>query len=743
MKYDFNEWTGFKGDTWRNEINVRDYIISNFTYYDGDDSFLCESSDKTKKLFEKVKKLMNDEIKKGGVLDIDGENISTIVSHKPGYIDEDLETIVGLQTDKPLKRSIMPFGGIRIVEKAFEEYGYKLDENIVKIFDEYRKTHNQGVFDVYTTEMRKARKSHILTGLPDAYGRGRIIGDYRRVALYGTDILIAEKQASLKKKEDFPMIEEVIRLREEMSDQIKALRELTQMAKLYGFDISKPAQNAKEAVQWTYFAYLGAIKEQNGAAMSIGRISTFLDIYIERDLKLGLLNEDEAQELIEQLVIKLRMVRFLRTKEYSNLFSGDPNWVTESIGGMSDEGIPLVTKSSYRILNTLLNLGPAPEPNITVLWSENLPKNFKDFCAKISIRTSSIQYENDDLMRKYYGDDYAIACCVSPMKIGKQMQFFGARCNLAKLLLYAINNGKDEISFEQVGPQIGEVLTEYLDYDTVISNYDKMMEWCSKLYINTLNVIHYMHDKYSYESLQMSLHDDEVYRTMACGIAGLSVAVDSLSAIKYAKVKPIKDEQGIIIDFDVQGDYPKFGNDDDRVDDIAKKLQKMFMDKLEEHLTYRNATPTMSVLTITSNVVYGENTGTTPDGRLEGEPFAPGANPMYNRETNGIASALNSLSKLNYDESQDGISYTFSVVPTTLGSDEISRVNNLVTMLDIYFSKMSQHINVNVINKETLLDAMEHPENYPQLTVRVSGYAVNFVKLSRKHQEDILARTFF
>ncbi len=743
MKYDFEQWTGFNGDTWKNEINVRDFILKNYTPYLEGEEFLVSSSYNTMELFEKVKKLLTQEMNNNGVLDVDKNIISNITSHIPGYIDKDYEVIVGLQTDKPLKRSIMPFGGIRMVEKAFDEYGYKLDDDVIKIFDEYRKTHNQGVFDVYTEEMRKARKSHILTGLPDAYGRGRIIGDYRRVALYGTKILINEKIIGMKSTESLDMTEDVIRKREEMSEQIKALKALTKMALDYGYDISVPANSAKEAVQWTYFAYLAAIKEQNGAAMSIGRVSTFLDVYIEKDLKNGTLTEEGAQELIDQLVIKLRMVRFLRTKEYSNLFSGDPNWVTESIGGITQDSRPLVTKNSFRMLHTLENLGPAPEPNLTVLWSEKLPKGFKDYCAKISILTSSIQYENDDLMRPYYGDDYAIACCVSPMRVGKQMQFFGARCNLAKLLLYSINDGKDELSFVQVGPSIGKVDDEYLDYDKVMKNYDLMMEWCAKLYINTLNVIHYMHDKYSYESLQMALHDDDVVRTMACGIAGLSVAVDSLSAIKYAKVKPIRNEEGIIVDFDVEGDFPKFGNDDDRVDQIAIKVQKMFMEKLEKQKTYKEAIPTMSILTITSNVVYGENTGTTPDGRLEGEPFAPGANPMYNRECCGIGAALCSLSKLDYDKSKDGISYTFSVIPNTLGKNIDERVKNLRLLLDSYFLKSSQHINVNVLNKEMLLDAMEHPENYPQLTIRVSGYAVNFVKLSRKHQEDILQRTFF
>ncbi|MCX8074618.1 MAG: formate C-acetyltransferase [Clostridia bacterium] len=743
MKYEFNAWTSFIGDTWKNEINVRDFIVNNYTYYDKDDTFLSEPTQKTEKLFSKIQSLMSQERDNNGIYKIDQNIVSSITSHGPGYIDKDLEVIFGLQTDEPLKRAIMPFGGIRMVEKAFEEYGYKLDAEIIKIFDEYRKTHNQGVFDVYTSAMKKARKSAIITGLPDAYGRGRIIGDYRRVALYGIDILVDDKKKQLLDLEKLVMLDENIRLREEITDQIKALENLVKMASSYGFDISKPATNAKEAVQWTYFAYLGAIKEQNGAAMSIGRISNFLDIYIERDLQNGVITESEAQEYIDQLVIKLRIVRFLRTKEYNALFSGDPNWITESIGGINVYGKPLITKTSYRMLHTLVNLGPAPEPNLTVLWSERLPEPFKKFCAKISITTSSIQYENDDLMNKYYGDDYAIACCVSPMKIGKQMQFFGARCNIAKLLLYAINAGKDEISFEQIGPNISLNNGEYLQYDEVMKCYQKMMQWCTKLYIDTLNVIHYMHDKYSYESLQMALHDKDVHRTMACGIAGLSVAVDSLSAIKYAKVKPIKNDFGIITDFEVDGDYPKFGNDDDRVDEIARQIQKMFMENLKKHKTYRNAETTMSILTITSNVVYGEKTGSTPDGRYKGEPFAPGANPMYNREKNGIGATLCSLSKLRYEDSMDGISYTFSAVPSTLGNDLNARVDNLVLLLDSYFAKQSQHININVLNKDVLIDAMENPDKYPNLTIRVSGYAVNFIKLSRKHQEDILSRTFF
>ena len=737
------EWENFKGDLWKQEINVKDFISKNFESYLGDETFLESSTEKTLQLFEKIKELMNKELEKGGVLDVETKKISTITSHGPGYLDKDLEVIVGFQTDKPLKRGLMPFGGIRMVEKSFEEYGYTLDNDISKIFNEYRKTHNQGVFDAYTSQMRKARKSHVLTGLPDAYGRGRIIGDYRRIALYGTTFLINKKIEGIKASEDEVMTEEIIRKREELTEQVRALNSLEKMAMSYGFDITVPAKNAQEATQWTYFGYLAAIKEQNGAAMSIGRISTFLDIYINRDISRGILDEKGAQEIIDQLVLKLRMVRFLRTREYNNLFSGDPNWVTESIGGMAEDNRPLVTKTSYRMLNTLINLGPAPEPNLTVLWSTKLPESFKKFCTKISIETSSIQYENDDIMSKWYGDDYAIACCVSPMRVGKQMQFFGARCNLAKLLLYAINDGRDEISGAQVGPKVGKITTQYLDYDEVMEKYKVMIDWIAKLYINTLNIIHYMHDKYSYEAIQMALHDDEVIRTMACGIAGLSVVADSLSAIKYSKVEPLRNEEGLIVDFFIQGDHPTFGNDDERVDSIAHDIQTMFMDALKKQKTYRNSIATMSILTITSNVVYGENTGTTPDGRFVGEAFAPGANPMYNREKNGIVAAMSSLSKLEYASSQDGISYTFSALPTTLGKDIIERKSNLAVLLDTYFTKGSQHINVNVLNKELLYDAMVYPEKYPQLTVRVSGYAVNFVKLTRKQQEDIVSRTFF
>lgn len=734
-------WRGFTKGNWNIEIDLRNFISLNYTPYEGDEAFLKGATKNTKGLMNKVNELLKKEILNGGVLDIDTDTISTITSHGKGYIDERLEKIVGLQTDAPLKRALLPFGGIRMAKKACEAYGKKVSENILNIFPEYRKTHNDGVFDVYTEEMRAAKRAGIITGLPDAYGRGRIIGDYRRVALYGVDRLIAEKKEDKRKFEYSYMDEESIRIREELSEQIKALDELKEMAKTYGYDISNPAKNSREAVQWLYFAYLGAVKEQNGAATSIGRISTFLDIYFERDLKEGTITEEEVQELVDHLIIKLRIVRFLRTPEYDKLFSGDPTWITESIGGMGLDGRTLVTKSSYRILNTLLNLGPAPEPNLTVLWSKALPEPFKRFCAKISIATSSIQYENDDLMREYWGDDYGIACCVSAMRLGKQMQFFGARCNLAKALLYSINGGKDEITGEQIAPFTTPIETEYLDYNDVLKRLDKILEWVASLYINTLNIIHTMHDKYAYERLQMALHESHVIRTMACGIAGLSVAADSLSAIKYAKVKPIHNDKNIIVDYQIEGDYPKFGNDDDRVDTIARDLVKLFMDKLRKQKTYRSATQTLSILTITSNVVYGEKTGSTPDGRKGGEPFAPGANPMNGRDTNGALAALNSVAKLPYKYALDGISYTFSIIPKALGRDENSRIQNLVSLLDGYFLKNGHHINVNVFEKETLIDAMENPQKYPQLTIRVSGYAVNFIKLTRKQQLDVISRT--
>jgi formate C-acetyltransferase len=736
----FEQWKGFTSGTWTQEINVRDFIHKNYTPYAGDESFLASPTERTETLWDKVKFLMQQEREKG-VLDADTKVVSTITSHAPGYIAQELEQIVGLQTDQPLKRAIMPFGGIRVAKKALESYGYQLDPQTEEIF-KYRKTHNDGVFDGYTRAMKKARHSGIITGLPDAYGRGRIIGDYRRVALYGVDRLIADKKAQLESLELDAIDESVIQLREEICEQIRALGELKAMAAGYGFDISQPAANAKEAVQWTYFAYLGAVKEQNGAAMSLGRVATFLDIYCDRDLKNGTLAEGEAQELIDHFVMKLRMVRFLRTPDYNELFSGDPTWVTEAIGGMSLDGRPLVTKNSFRFLHTLSNLGPAPEPNLTILWSEQLPANFKRYCAKVSAETCSIQYENDDLMRPEYGDDYGIACCVSAMRIGKQMQFFGARANLAKALLYAINGGKDEKAGDQVAPEFEPITSEYLDYDEVMAKFDVLMEWLAKLYINTLNVIHYMHDKYCYERLEMALHDRDILRTMACGVAGLSVVADALSAIKYAKVKVIRNESGLAVDYQIEGDYPKYGNNDDRVDSIATKLVEDFMNKLRQNKTYRNAVPTQSILTITSNVVYGKKTGNTPDGRKAGEPFAPGANPMHGRDTKGAIAALESVAKLPYEHAQDGISYTFSIVPQALGKTDENRFNNLVGMLDGYFHNGGHHININVLNRETLLDAIDHPEKYPQLTIRVSGYAVNFIKLTREQQLDVIQRTF-
>ena len=741
---DFKQWEGFnyQGE-WTKEIDVRGFIQANYTPYEGDDKFLSKPTEKTKKLWNEVLELYKKERENNGVLDVDTKTPSGINAYAPGYVDKELEEIVGLQTDAPLRRAIMPNGGIRIVEKSCESYGYKVDPEIEYIYHNLRKTHNDGVFSVYTPDIRAARSSHLLTGLPDGYGRGRIIGDYRRVALYGVDVLIAEKKEELNILDSDEMTDEIINQREEVNAQISALNELKEMAKSYGFDISVPASNAKEAFQWLYFGYLGAIKDQNGAAMSLGRTSTFLDIYIERDLKNGTLTEELAQELMDQFVMKLRLVRFLRAPEYNALFSGDPVWVTESIGGMGIDGRTLVTKNSFRVLHTLVNLGPAPEPNLTVLWSKNLPQAFKNFCADISIKTSSIQYENDDLMRITLGDDYGIACCVSAMKIGKQMQFFGARANLAKALLYAINGGRDEKTGKQVTPKFAPITSEYLDYDEVVEKFDNMMEYVAKIYIKALNMIHYMHDKYSYEALEMALHDKErdILRTMACGIAGLSVAADSLSAIKYAKVKVIRDETGLAVDYQVEGDFPKYGNDDDRVDDIAVNIVKSFMKKLEKHHTYRNSRATLSVLTITSNVVYGKNTGNTPDGRRDGEPFGPGANPLHGRDTNGALAVMNTIAKLPYEYSEDGISYTFSITPATLGKDEESKVKNLSNMLDGFFIQTGHHINVNVFDRSLLLDAMEHPENYPQLTIRVSGYAVNFVKLTREQQLDVINRT--
>ena len=738
----FKEWDGFnKHVDWTDEINVRDFIQANYTPYTGDSAFLANPTNRTKQLWDEVLVLYKLENEKGGVLDADVSTPSSVNAYEPGYINKSLEQIVGLQTDKPLKRAIMPNGGIRIVEKSCEAYGYQVDDKIKEIYSKYRKTHNDGVFDVYTPDIRAARSSHLLTGLPDGYGRGRIIGDYRRVALYGVDYLINKKKEDLLNINPDEFTEEVIRNREEISEQIKALNDLKKMAEKYGFDISVPASNAKEAIQWLYFGYLGAVKDQNGAAMSIGRTSTFLDIYIERDLNNSTLTEEQAQELMDHFIMKLRLVRFLRTPEYNELFSGDPVWVTESIGGMGIDGRTLVTKNSYRVLHSLINLGPAPEPNLTVVWSKNLPENFKKYCSGISIKTSAIQYENDDLMRITLGDDYGIACCVSPMKIGKQMQFFGARANLAKTLLYAINGGKDENSGKQIAPKFEPITSEYLDYNEVMEKFDTMMDYVAKIYIKALNIIHYMHDKYSYEALEMALHDNEIYRTMACGIAGLSAVADSLSAIKYAKVKVIRNEAGLAINYEVEGDFPKYGNDDDRVDNIAVELIKTFEKKLEKHQTYRNSKPTLSVLTITSNVVYGKATGNTPDGRNSGEPFGPGANPLHGRDIEGALAVMNTIAKLPFDYASDGISFTFAITPTTLGKDENTQITNLSNILDGYFMQTGHHINVNVFNRQLLEDAMEHPEKYPQLTIRVSGYAVNFVKLTKEQQLDVIHRT--
>ena len=739
---DFEQWKGCEKGEWKRQIDVRSFIQKNYTPYVGDSSFLTGTTEKTKKLWDEVLELYKKEHDaQGGVLDIDTKTISTVSSHEAGYIDKDLEEIVGVQTDAPLKRAIMPFGGIRIVEKSCEAYGREVDPETDRIFHTARKTHNDGVFDVYTPDIRAARSSHLITGLPDGYGRGRIIGDYRRVALYGVDTLIEEKKEELEILNVDDFTEKVIREREEISEQIKALNQLKVMAQKYGYDISRPAGNAKEAIQWLYFGYLGAVKDQNGAAMSIGRTSTFLDIYIERDLKNGTLTEEQAQELMDHFVMKLRLVRFLRTPEYNELFSGDPVWVTESIGGMGIDGRTLVTKNSFRVLHTLENLGPAPEPNLTILWSTRLPEGFKRYTANLSIKTSSIQYENDDVMRATLGDDYGIACCVSPMKIGKQMQFFGARANLAKTLLYAINGGRDEKSGKQVTPKFAPITSEYLDYDEVIEKFDQMMDYVAKIYIKALNAIHYMHDKYSYEAIEMALHDKDIIRTMACGIAGLSVVADSLSAIKYAKVKVIRDETGLAVDYQIEGEYPQFGNDDDRVDNIAVEVVRRFLNKLKKHPTYRESKQTLSILTITSNVVYGKATGNTPDGRREGAPFGPGANPLHGRDVNGALAVMNSIAKLPFEDSEDGISFTFAITPATLGQDEETKVSNLVSMLDGYFAETGHHINVNVFDRALLEDAMEHPEKYPQLTIRVSGYAVNFTKLTREQQLDVINRT--
>ena len=731
----------FNKGSWNREIDVRNFIQKNYTPYNGDSSFLAGPTERTRKLWEKLSAQMKVERERGGVYDIDEHTISTITSHQPGYIDQELETIVGLQTDEPLKRAIMPFGGIRLVYNSLDAYGRKMDPEIANVF-KYRKTHNDGVFDAYTDEMKKARHTGIITGLPDAYGRGRIIGDYRRVPLYGVDFLIEQKKEAKKLLVYDIMDSPTIRLREEISEQIRALGELKEMAASYGFDISGPAKDTREAIQWLYFGYLAAVKEQNGAAMSLGRVSTFLDCYAERDLAEGRYTEEQIQEFVDHFIMKLRIVRFLRTPAYDELFSGDPTWVTEALGGMSLDGRHMVTKMSYRFLHTLVNLGPAPEPNLTILWSQRLPEPFKQFCAEISIATSSIQYENDDLMREKFGDDYGIACCVSAMRIGKQMQFFGARANLAKALLYALNGGKDERYGDQVGPELAPVTSEVLQYDEVLRKFDAICDWLSKLYINTLNIIHYMHDKYAYERIEMALHDESILRTSACGLAGLSVVVDSLSAIKYAKVRPIRNEQGLITDFEIEGDFPKYGNNDPAVDDIAVMVVKSFMQKLSRHRTYRDSKPTMSILTITSNVVYGKKTGSTPDGRKGGEPFAPGANPMHGRDTHGCVASMKSVAKLPYDYSEDGISYTFSIVPGALGKTEQDKVDNLAALLDGYFADEGHHINVNVLNREVLLDAMDHPELYPQLTIRVSGYAVNFIKLTREQQLDVIHRTF-
>ena len=740
---DFTQWNGFTKGAWTKKIDVRSFIQKNYTPYEGDESFLANATDRTNELWNNVLELYRKERENGGVLDADTKTPSAINAYEAGYINRDLEQIVGLQTDAPLKRAIMPNGGIRIVEKSAESYGLKVDPETDYIYHNLRKTHNDGVFSVYSPDIRAARSSHLITGLPDGYGRGRIIGDYRRVALYGVDVLIQEKKEELDVLNVDEFTETIIREREEISDQIKALNDLKLMAQKYGFDISVPACNSREAIQWLYFGYLGAIKDQNGAAMSIGRTSTFLDIYIERDLRAGYITESDAQELVDHFVMKLRLVRFLRAPEYNALFSGDPVWVTESIGGMGIDGRTLVTKNSFRILHTLTTLGPAPEPNLTVLWSTRLPEAFKRYATRLSIETSSIQYENDDLMRITLGDDYGIACCVSAMRIGKQMQFFGARANLAKALLYAINGGRDELTGNQVAPKFEGITSEYLDFNEVMEKFDFMMEYVAKIYIKALNAIHYMHDKYSYEALEMALHDreEDILRTMACGIAGISVVADSLSAIKYARVKTIRNEDGLVVNYEIEGDFPKYGNDDDRVDKLAVDLVKTFLQKLQKHYTYRNSKHTLSILTITSNVVYGKKTGNTPDGRKAGEPFGPGANPLHGRDTNGSLAVLNTIAKLPYEYAEDGISYTFAITPAALGKEDDERVTNLVNMLDGYFYKTGHHINVNVFDRALLEDAMEHPEKYPQLTIRVSGYAVNFIKLTREQQLDVIHRT--
>ena len=740
-------WRGFAPGLWMEEINVRDFIQRNYQVYEGDDAFLEGPTESTKELWEKVLKLSREEMEKGGVLDMDTEIISGILSHGPGYLEKEQEKIVGFQTDKPFKRALQPYGGIRMAVKACQENGYQVSPKVIDFFTKYRKTHNDGVFDAYTPQMRACRSSHIITGLPDAYGRGRIIGDYRRVALYGVDRLILDKEQQKEETRE-TMYSPVIREREELSEQIRALKELKELGTLYGYDISEPAQNLREAVQWLYFGYLAAIKEQNGAAMSLGRTSTFLDIYAERDLKEGALTEKEVQELVDHFVMKLRLVKFARTPEYNALFSGDPTWVTESIGGMGIDGRPLVTKMSFRYLHTLENLGTAPEPNLTVLWSVRLPEKFKQFCARTSVRSSSIQYENDDLMRVTHGDDYAIACCVSSMRVGKEMQFFGARANLAKCLLYAINGGVDEVSKKQVGPAYRPILSDYLEYGEVMERFEAMMEWLAGVYVNALNIIHYMHDRYCYERIQMALHDRQVVRWFATGIAGLSVVTDSLSAIRYAKVRVLRDENGLAVDYKVEGEFPKYGNNDERADEIAGEVVHRFMQKIRKNHTYRDSIPTTSILTITSNVVYGKNTGATPDGRKAGEPFAPGANPMHNRDCCGAVASLSSVSTLPFVDAQDGISNTFSIVPDALGRGkegveaEQVQAENLVRLLDGYMEKGGHHLNVNVFTRETLLDAQKHPEKYPQLTIRVSGYAVNFHRLTKEQQDEVISRTF-
>ncbi|MGF1739822.1 formate C-acetyltransferase [Vibrio profundum] len=748
-----NAWQDFESGVWQNEVNVRDFIQRNYTPYQGDETFLVtEGTKATQALWGKVMEGIKEENRTKAPLDFDTSVVSTITSHDAGYIEQELETIVGLQTDAPLKRAILPYGGIRMVEGSCKVYGRELDPQISKVFNEYRRTHNSGVFDIYTPEILKCRKSGVLTGLPDAYGRGRIIGDYRRIALYGIDFLTQDKRAQVaslqEKLESGEDLQMTMQLREELAEQVRALQDMKTMANKYGYDISAPATSAQEAIQWTYFGYLAAVKSQNGAAMSLGRTSTFLDIYIERDIAEGKLTEAQAQELIDHFVMKLRMVRFLRTPEYDELFSGDPIWATEALGGMGIDGRTLVTRSNFRFLNSLYTMGPSPEPNMTVLWSEQLPEGFKKFCAKVSIDTSSIQYENDDLMRPdFQSDDYAIACCVSPMVIGKHMQFFGARANLAKTLLYVINGGMDEKLKIQVGPEMPKITDEILNYDDVWAKMDHFMGWLAKHYVTALNAIHYSHDKYSYEAALMALHDRDVERTMACGIAGLSVAADSLAAIKYAKVKPIRDEDGVAIDFDIEGDYPKFGNNDERVDDIACQLVERFMNKIRSLKTYRDAVPTQSVLTITSNVVYGKKTGNTPDGRRAGTPFAPGANPMHGRDEKGAVASLTSVAKLPFEHAKDGISYTFSIVPKALGKEDSNQRSNLAGLMDGYFhndgeTEGGQHLNVNVLNRETLENAVKHPEDYPQLTIRVSGYAVRFNSLTAEQQADVIARTF-